>query len=332
MTDAAEHYNFEAAAALRDRIVAVRRVTEGAESRLALAPRHGPHRGRARARSSLHASLHGARRQTASAKSTSSSTACTTQSDARAVLPSFSSSFTPRAAASWRPRRRIAGSPLALRAARDKQVAGRRKSGARAPRQRRAAIPKEILVKRCPTSATVIESWLTELKGQRVRILRAATRRARRLPAARAEERRAESQSVSRASRSARNRAGALADRTRRCARPARAAAPHRVLRHLEHPGHEPRQLDGRVRRRAGEEERLPQLQDPVRSRSERLRDDARDAAPPACATCADETDAAAEARAARRASWRREREVQQEARPAARSTAAKGSSARSSR
>ena len=29
MTDAAEHYNFETAARLRDRIVAVRRVTEG---------------------------------------------------------------------------------------------------------------------------------------------------------------------------------------------------------------------------------------------------------------------------------------------------------------
>ena len=46
-----------------------------------------------------------------------------------------------------------------------------------APRSRPhagSALPKEILVTDVPVDQTVIESWLTELKGQRVRILRAA--------------------------------------------------------------------------------------------------------------------------------------------------------------
>ncbi len=65
MSDAAEHFNFEAAARLRDRIIAVRRTTEAPEGRLALAHRRRPDGARARAGPSLRASLHGARRQAA---------------------------------------------------------------------------------------------------------------------------------------------------------------------------------------------------------------------------------------------------------------------------
>ena len=63
MTEAAEHLNFEAAARLRDRIVAGAARDRRAEGRLEVAPRHGPDRGRARSGTSLHASLHRARRQ-----------------------------------------------------------------------------------------------------------------------------------------------------------------------------------------------------------------------------------------------------------------------------
>ncbi|MBV8727669.1 MAG: excinuclease ABC subunit UvrC, partial [Candidatus Eremiobacteraeota bacterium] len=44
----------------------------------------------------------------------------------------------------------------------------------RSRRQAASALPKEVLVTSVPVDQTVIESWLTELKGQRVRILRAA--------------------------------------------------------------------------------------------------------------------------------------------------------------
>ncbi|MBV8689984.1 MAG: excinuclease ABC subunit C, partial [Candidatus Eremiobacteraeota bacterium] len=45
---------------------------------------------------------------------------------------------------------------------------------ARSRRQAASALPKEILVSTVPADQSVIESWLTELKGQRVRVLRAA--------------------------------------------------------------------------------------------------------------------------------------------------------------
>ena len=66
----------------------------------------------------------------------------------------------------------ISGSPLALRAARDQQspVALSERQLTRASGA--AAIPKEILVQSNPDDGSVIELWLTEAKGQRVRILR----------------------------------------------------------------------------------------------------------------------------------------------------------------
>ena len=49
------------------------------------------------------------------------------------------------------------------------------------------------------------------------------------------------------------------------CHRAAVDSAAHRLLRHLDHPGQRDRGLDGRVRRRADEEERVQEVQDPGR-------------------------------------------------------------------
>ncbi|MBV8601275.1 MAG: excinuclease ABC subunit C, partial [Candidatus Eremiobacteraeota bacterium] len=61
--------------------------------------------------------------------------------------------------------------PLALRAARDQQVPVPAKARSRRRAGLEATIPKEILVEATPDDASVIELWLTELKGQRVRVL-----------------------------------------------------------------------------------------------------------------------------------------------------------------
>ena len=158
---------------------------------------------------------------------------------------------------------------------------------ARARAARAAAVPKELLVQRLPDERATIEAWLSAIKGQRVRILqpqRGARAEYMRLVQKNAEQNlkaflaHQEVQETAQATR---------ADRARRRARSARAAAPHRVLRHLEHPGNQSGRVDGRVRRRPAEEERLPQVQDPVRSRAERFCDDAGDAAPAAALSAA---------------------------------------------
>jgi len=63
-------------------------------------------------------------------------------------------------------------SPLALREARDNEVPVALKARARRPASG-AIIPKEVLVEALPGELGVIEAWLSELKGQRVRVLRA---------------------------------------------------------------------------------------------------------------------------------------------------------------
>ena len=60
------------------------------------------------------------------------------------------------------------------------------KARARRPASQ-ATIPKEVLVEALPADRGVIESWLSELKGQRVRSAARAARDARRIHAARAE-------------------------------------------------------------------------------------------------------------------------------------------------
>ncbi|MGB9652606.1 MAG: excinuclease ABC subunit UvrC, partial [Candidatus Cybelea sp.] len=163
MTQTAEHYNFEAAARIRDRIVAVRRVTEGQKvvwkSRLdmdlvAVA--------RARGQACMqvflvrggkligqeHFILEGIYEQTD-----------------EVLIGEFLKQFYTA---------RTAGAPdekafSTARIARDNQAPvpeSRRASASSA-----AAVPKELLVERLPEERPTIEAWLTSIKGHRVRIL-----------------------------------------------------------------------------------------------------------------------------------------------------------------
>ena len=77
------------------------------------------------------------------------------------------------------------------------------------------------------------------------------------------------------------NAARARAARAAGRAAPARSAAAHRVLRHLEPPGHRDRGVDGGDGRRPAEALRLPALQDPSPAGPGRLRGDGRGAHPP---------------------------------------------------
>ncbi|HEV2261553.1 MAG TPA: excinuclease ABC subunit UvrC [Candidatus Rubrimentiphilum sp.] len=166
MVSSAEHYNFEAAARLRDRIVAVRRVTENQKvvwrSRIdmdliGLAEAQGQACMQVfmvRAGKLLgqeHFILDGAADQPKSV-----------------LYSEFLKQFYTARTAGAPDRSGI--SPLAaLRTARDVQVPVPEKS--RRARTAASAIPKEILVQALPQDATVIESWLTEIKGARVLVL-----------------------------------------------------------------------------------------------------------------------------------------------------------------
>jgi excinuclease ABC subunit C len=165
MTEAAEHLNFEAAARLRDRIVAVRRVTEDQKvvwkSRLdmdlvAIA------RGQGQACMQVflvrggkligqeHFILEGVYEQTDDVLTGE-------------FLKQF---YTARTASAPDDK---ALSPV--RVARDNQAPVPEKRRASAAKASAAAVPKELLVSALPGERATIESWLTEIKGQRVRIL-----------------------------------------------------------------------------------------------------------------------------------------------------------------
>ncbi|MDQ2873085.1 MAG: excinuclease ABC subunit UvrC [Candidatus Eremiobacteraeota bacterium] len=167
MVSAAEELSFETAARLRDRIVQVRRVTEKQtvvwRTRLdmdliAVARAQGQAcmqvfmvRG-GKLIGQEHFILDGVHDQT----------------DA-VLFSEFAKQFyTARTAGAPEP----AGvSPLAkLRQARGNEVPVPQKHRSR-HRAAATAIPKEILMQTLPTDASIIESWLTELKGQRVRAL-----------------------------------------------------------------------------------------------------------------------------------------------------------------
>jgi excinuclease ABC subunit C len=174
MSDAAEHFNFEAAARLRDRIIAVRRTIEAQKvvwrSRvdmdlIAVAREHGQacmqvfmvRNGKLLGQE--HFILDG----------TVDATDAELYSE---FLKQFYTARSGQLGMDAVMAADVSGSPLALRAARDQQSpvavserSRRRASGA-------AAIPKEILVQASPDDGSVIEMWLTEAKGQRVRILR----------------------------------------------------------------------------------------------------------------------------------------------------------------
>jgi excinuclease ABC subunit C len=171
MADAASRMNYEAAARLRDRLVAVRRVTESQKvvwrSRvdmdlIASARSHGQAcmqvffvRG-GKLIGQEHFILDGVGEE---------------QSNAGLYREFFTQFYTARAG-------QTGGgigdgfSPLALREARGNEVPVALKARSRKPASQ-TTIPKEVLVEALPDEIGVIETWLSELKGQRVRVLRA---------------------------------------------------------------------------------------------------------------------------------------------------------------
>jgi excinuclease ABC subunit C len=174
MTAAAEHFNFEAAARLRDRIIAVRRTIEAQKvvwrSRvdmdlIAVAREHGQacmqvfmvRNGKLLGQE--HFILDGT----------------LDASDAELYSEFLKQFYTARSGQLGMDAAMagdISGSPLALRAARDQQSPVAEKERSRRRNSGAVAIPKEILVQSAPDDGSVIELWLTEAKGQRVRILR----------------------------------------------------------------------------------------------------------------------------------------------------------------
>ncbi len=175
MTESAEHFNFEAAARLRDRIIAVRRVTETQKvvwrSRIdmdliAVA--------RAQGQACMQVFMVRGGKLLGQEHFILDGTGDVPPAELFAeFLKQF---YTARSggAAGSASEAELAGSPLALRSAREQEspVALSERS-----RRRRAAvasvtIPKEISIEALPTDLTVLEAWLSEAKGQRVRIVR----------------------------------------------------------------------------------------------------------------------------------------------------------------
>ena len=167
-------------------------------------------------------------------------------------------------------------------------------------------VPREVLVPAAVPDGDLLEAWLAARRGtsrvrihvpqrgEKLRLLELVVRNASPGVRARVE---APAQAV-----------GGDPARAARRARPRGRAAPHRVLRHLEHPGLRHRRLDGRLRGRPPEEGGLPQVPHPRGvGRARRLRVDARGGRPPLPAP---------------------PRGGQGDARPRARSTAARASSA----
>ncbi len=169
MQTSAANYNYEAAAHLRDRIIAVRRVTEGQKvvwrSRIDM-DLIGLARGQGQACMQVfmvragkllgqeHFILDGV----------------ADHSDEEIVREFLEQFYTARSAG-VQPAEAM--SPLAVRQARDQEVPIPEKARARARSVVAAAIPKEVLVDALPAERGTIESWLSSLKGQRVRILQA---------------------------------------------------------------------------------------------------------------------------------------------------------------
>jgi len=183
MADAASRMNYEAAASLRDRIVAVRRVTEGQKvvwrtrvdmDLIAIAKAQGQAcmqvffvRG-GKLIGQEHFILDG----------------IAEQPDAAIFSEFLGQFYTARAAAtlpvsevdalSRGSSRAITDgfSPMATRDARSNEVPVALKRRARRVASQ-ASIPKEIIVETLPEDGAIVEAWLSELKGTRVRLVRA---------------------------------------------------------------------------------------------------------------------------------------------------------------
>ena len=142
-------------------------------------------------------------------------------------------------------------------------------------------MPKEVLVAELPDERPTIEAWLSTLKGQRVRVLqpqRGARAEYMRLVRENAEQNLKAFLAHQEVQETAQARSLAeLADALEL------PEPPHRIECYdvSNIGGTESGRLDGRLHRRAPEEERVPALQNSIRPRTERLRDDAGDAATP---------------------------------------------------
>ncbi|MBV9148782.1 MAG: excinuclease ABC subunit UvrC [Candidatus Eremiobacteraeota bacterium] len=168
MADAAQGLNFEAAARLRDRIVQVRRVTENQKvvwrSRVDM-----DLIAMARAQGQACVQVFMVRSGKLIAQEHFILDGVHDQSEAELYSEFLKQFYTARTAGALDGALETA-SPARQALENEVPVFLR----ARARRQAASALPKEILVTSVPVDQSVIESWLTELKGQRVRVLRAA--------------------------------------------------------------------------------------------------------------------------------------------------------------
>ncbi|MBV9262836.1 MAG: excinuclease ABC subunit UvrC, partial [Candidatus Eremiobacteraeota bacterium] len=163
MTDAAEHLNFESAARLRDRIVAVHRVTQ--EQKVVWKSRLDMDLvATARSQGQACMQVFLVRGGKLIGQEHFILDGVYEQSDAHLTGEFLKQFYTAR----------TAGAPddaafSAVRVARDNQapVPEKRRSNP----GRAAAVPKEVLVSALPEERSTIESWLSEVKAQRVRIL-----------------------------------------------------------------------------------------------------------------------------------------------------------------
>jgi excinuclease ABC subunit C len=165
MSEAAEHYNFETAARLRDRIVQVRRVTEGQKvvwkSRLDM-----DLVAIARARGQACMQVFFVRGGKLIGQEFFVLDGVHDQPDGVVMGAFLQQFYTARTASA------PAGPVIStMRIARDNQSPVPVKARARAAATSAAAVPKEILVAALPEERATIEAWLSVLKGQRVRIL-----------------------------------------------------------------------------------------------------------------------------------------------------------------
>jgi excinuclease ABC subunit C len=168
MADSAEHLNFEAAARIRDRIVHVRRVTEGQKvvwrSRLDMDLIAS-----ARAQGQACMQVFMVRGGKLIAQEYFILDGVHDQAEEELVREFLVQFYTARTASSYD---EPAFSTAPGREARDVQAPVPVKARSRNRAAGAAAIPKEVLVYRLPgDDQAVIETWLSELKGQRVRIL-----------------------------------------------------------------------------------------------------------------------------------------------------------------
>jgi excinuclease ABC subunit C len=165
MVDAAEHYNFEAAARLRDRIAHVRRVTESQKvvwkSRLDMDLIAS-----ARAQGQACVQVFMVRGGKLIAQEHFILDGVNEQSDEALIGEFLKQFYTARTASA--PDKTFSTAPG--RVARDNQAPVPAKSRSRSA-QTSAAVPKEVLVETLPEERGVIEAWLSELKNQRVRVL-----------------------------------------------------------------------------------------------------------------------------------------------------------------